>query len=267
MLNLAACVNDFANGPGTVIEVENAPTVFINGQQGLGTFPNVEGALSVGPRRNQRLPWLGLALFALLSARAHSQHEDAAECRVYEEGPLTASDYKMAVPADDQGLDATTTTELRYHYNYRSRITPRRVTAWTTEIRVDAVVIPAKSWNELLQDKRLMDHEQGHFDLTYIAAMQARLHFAQQGRVSAVAATEEQAAEAIRKKIHEQMQAFSVKLFGIHLAYDQQTHHGLKRAEQQAERKKHRDQIEELSKQLAQPPASSDRSRATRGAR
>ena len=97
--------------------------------------------------------------------------------------------------------------------------------------------------------------------------MQARLHFAQQGRMSVVAATEEQAAEAIRKKIHEQMQAFSVRLFGIQLAYDQETHHGLKRAEQQAERKKHRGQIEELSKQLAQPPRRDDRSRATGGAR
>jgi hypothetical protein len=169
------------------------------------------------------------------------------EFRPYTDGPLTARDYQAPVPEDRGGLDAFTTTELRFSFECRTYRSGRRVRAWSTSIDIYAVVIPAESWNRKLEDKRLLDHEQGHFDLAQIAALQAQRHFADSPRLVGVASNEDLAAAEVRKQLERQLQAFVDKLRTEHHQYDKITRHGQIRGEQDEQRRRQRDQIKELS--------------------
>jgi len=205
---------------------------------------------------------LGAAMLGSMAVSVLAQSPSAPQQRPYEDGPLTAGDYRTEPPEDDGGLDAFTTTDLRFRYEYRSRTTPRRVTIWTTKIMADAVVVPGKSWNRRPEDTRLLDHEQGHFDLSYIAALRARLHFARQGRITATAASSEDAVRGLEKEIQRQMQEFVDAVLSEHHEYDRRTRHGLDRRAQLKERESQREEIARLSAQFqgedgrdAAPPA------------
>jgi len=124
------------------------------------------------------------------------------------------------------------------------------------------VVLPAKSWNRRPGDLRLLDHEQGHFDLTYIAALQARLHFARERRISNTAANSDEAIRRLEDDIQREMQRFVDAVLIEHEKYDRITRHGLDPQTQQQQRKIHREQIARLTQQLQADGEQGTRSRA-----
>jgi hypothetical protein len=177
------------------------------------------------------------------------------EQRVYETGPLTARDFQAEIPADDRGLDAWTTTDLVYRFQYETRFTSRLASVWITQVTVEAVVIPGKSWNRSPNDAPLMDHEQGHFDLTQIAAMGARLHFAEQ-RIATTAATAEAAARNLDNEVQRQMREFFEVLRGEHEEYDRLTRHGREATAQSKQRRIQQEELAKLTEQWQQMQAS-----------
>jgi hypothetical protein len=174
----------------------------------------------------------------------------ASEHRDYVEGPLTADDYLAAVPADRGGLQAMTTADLRVDFHYELEGTKRRLTARLTSINVRAVVIPAKSWNLKPDDPRLLDHEQGHFDLAHIMALRARLHFAREEPMTGKGPTRNQAIADLNRNVERQFRRFVDELQTEQTRYDELTRHGAVRRVQEHHRRQHREQIELLTEAL-----------------
>lgn len=170
-----------------------------------------------------------------------------ASTRSYSTGPLTLADYQATPPNDRRGLDAFTTTEIRFNYNYRTRVTQRRATAYLTELNIDAVVLPSKSWNTRPSDVRLTDHEQGHFDITYIKSLRARLELARMKkkgkRLYSTGTTAQAAIDGLKHKTEGLMQPFLDTLLEEQHEYDRVTNHGLRRGPQAEQR---RDQLETI---------------------
>jgi hypothetical protein len=179
---------------------------------------------------------------------------DGGSMRSYSTGPLTPADYQRSPPDDRQGLDALTTTDIRYSYNYQVRGTQRRSAAYLTDLSVDAVVLPSKSWTTRPSDRRLLDHEQGHFDITHITSLQARLELARMKkkgqRLYATGATSEAAIDGLKQKTEGFMQPYFDALLKQHHEYDRVTNHGLRRAAQAEQRREQLDTIKTLVEQL-----------------
>lgn len=176
------------------------------------------------------------------------QPAEADQHRIYESGPLTLQDFQAEVPAEDGGLDAWTTSELKFRYGYQTQIRGRQATARITLVDVDAVVIRDQSWNRLPQDQELLDHEQGHFDLTQIAALVARLYFAR-NRIVRTAATSERATEMVEAELNRKMQEFIQDLKLRHEQYDRLTNHGQIASSQRDQRRLHQQQLDRLTRQ------------------
>ncbi len=176
------------------------------------------------------------------------QPAEADQQRIYESGPLTPQDFQAEIPAEDGGLDAWTTSELKFRYRYETQVRGRRATAVITLVEVDAVVIRDQSWNRLPQDQELMDHEQGHFDLTQIAALEARLYFAR-NRILRTAATPQRAIEMVEAEWNRKMQEFIQELKLRHEEYDRLTNHGQMASSQREQRRLHQQQLDRLTRQ------------------
>lgn len=179
--------------------------------------------------------------------------EDAPATRSYADGPLTVDDYRAEPPADSGRLLAITTTDLTYQAQHRYAVSNRKATAYLTEITVDAVVMPDKSWIKRRSDKRLLDHEQGHFDLTMIAALRARLHFAQRSQVAKLTttgATREEAVASLQTRIEREMRKFFDELFAVQQEYDRATTHGTVPDVQTQHRRQQRETLKELTEKL-----------------
>lgn len=190
---------------------------------------------------------VGTALVAE-PASLPAEPTEAERLRIYESGPLTPQDFQAPVPVERDGLDAWTTSELKFRYGYETQVRGRRATARITHVDVDAVVVRDQSWNRLPHDEDLMDHEQGHFDLTQIAALEARLYFARQ-RLVRTAATPQRATEMVEDELNRKMQEFIQESKLRHDDYDQVTNHGRTASHQQEQRLLQQQQLERLTRQ------------------
>lgn len=203
-------------------------------------------------------PLLFFCLVLLAATGATSEPRtgpsDDAATRSYSEGPLTLDDYHAPTPDDTGGLDAVTTSDIRFDFEYQVRFTRERATAYVTELKIDAVVIPAESWIKLRSSARLMDHEQGHFDLTYIAALRARLEAAKRAtkrqRLIVTAATPDAATELLGREVKQFMQPFFDDAFAEQKKYDVITKHGRVRTAQAEQRRKQIETIKSLTEEL-----------------
>lgn len=105
----------------------------------------------------------------------------AEDLRKYEEGLLTGDDFRARVP---QGMvkDAMTATRLRFEYRYEYRTAARQTTVTVASVTVHSYIQRDASWNRLPENKSLLDHEQGHADISWIHCLKARLAFAERVR-------------------------------------------------------------------------------------
>jgi Bacterial protein of unknown function (DUF922) len=155
--------------------------------------------------------------------------------RTYADGPLSPADFRAAVPEpqtvkDGVKLRAMTETEIRYTTRYRwDEPTPGKVSARLTRFDCFAQLLPDKCWIKEPDDLRLLDHEQGHFDITEINARPAQKSFdkliADQGLVG-YGSDERSAVADLDKKVHDEMQKVFDREREEQIKYDRVTDHG-----------------------------------------
>lgn len=175
---------------------------------------------------------LGKASFALgligptvcaFQAGECAEQNGAARFRDYADGPLTAKDFQSPIPGFVKlpGQKASVKTDLRYDFRYSLYRSRRFATARLSSIEIRAVVVPAESWNREPEDSRLTDHEQGHFDLTYIAALRARLSFSTSKRLVGSGADNERAVKDLQQQLDDRFRLLTEELLAAHVEYDE----------------------------------------------
>jgi Bacterial protein of unknown function (DUF922) len=187
-----------------------------------------------------------LLLLALLLPRCTYSATAAEGSRQYSDGPMTPADFRAAVPdprpvKDGLLLRAMTHSEIRYSTRYRwDEPKPGHVTAWLTRFDCHAELLCDKCWNKEPTDLRLLDHEQGHFDIAELNARRAQKTFDKLIADKALVGhgRDERAAVAdLDKKIHDEMKAIFDQENDAQIEYDRTTNHGRDFAAQAKQRK------------------------------
>ncbi|HEV2973320.1 MAG TPA: DUF922 domain-containing protein [Pirellulales bacterium] len=175
--------------------------------------------------------------------------------RKYADGPIVPGDFKAAVPdptpvKDGVKLRAMTHTDIRYSTRYRwDESNPGMVSAWLTRFDCYAALVCDKCWIKEPMDLRLIDHEQGHFDITEINARRAQKKFdqliAEKGLVGH--GHEEASAVAdLNRQVDDQMQQVFDKERDEQIEYDRVTNHGRNHSAQAEQRQIQLDRLREL---------------------
>ncbi len=161
--------------------------------------------------------------------------EQPTKLRKYAEGPLIAADFQGSPPEpspvkDNIKMVANTMCVVRY--SYRLRTHSQRDGTWTAElVSFDcfSAVDPAKCWNLVPESSRVLDHEQGHFDVAEIFArrMQQRFDELMAGKnASTNGRTERTARETLEKEIKRVTEEAYTELAKVQATYDKETAHG-----------------------------------------
>jgi hypothetical protein len=170
--------------------------------------------------------------------------------RKYEEGPLTAADFR-AEPQDIPAAAAKTATQLGHDFRYRYKSTARNTTVTLESITIEAYIRRNRSWNRKPDDKALLDHEQGHADIAQIHCLQARLAFRKLQRgpgLSVTASSLKEATAALERELDKLMAVYEQAACDADAEYDRETRNGL--GGKQAEwRRVQRETIEQLEAQ------------------
>lgn len=204
------------------------------------------------PVGRRTIELLVAAILAIVAAVSAQQKNDSQEDRDYADGPLTAEDFRTPPPQPEKlsGRKAHFMGDMRYDLQYRLKRSGRRWTATVSSIHIRAVALPGHSWNLQPQDSRLLDHEQGHFDLIYIAVLRARLHFAASPRLTGSGSSDELAIKALREKVASHLTPFADEMRAAHIEYDEITQHGTIAQPQEEQRQSQKRLIETLTEQL-----------------
>ncbi len=169
--------------------------------------------------------------------------------RPYRDGPLTANDFQ-AEPDPAQSYTAWTQTHFRHRYNYRFLTKSGETVVTLSEIEVWGVVARDKSWNRRLRDAVLMDHEQGHFDLTQIYALAAQASLQKRidkgPALQTRAKTKAEAVQRLEARVLEVMQPYITDSIAAHSQYDKATSNGNDVIAQAEARRDHKRRMEAL---------------------
>ncbi len=176
---------------------------------------------------------LWIALLAVVIA-SDAQAQTPAPRR-YEDGPLTRADFAARPPEARSTTKAFTYTSIDYGYRFRSQPTSLGINLVATELSAHATVRPDQSWNLMPEDARLLDHEQGHFDITQLHSQRWRRHTQQlinHAAFKAQGATQAAAEAALDARIKKEFQVFYESWQAEQRRYDDETNHGTHRARQ-----------------------------------
>ena len=205
-------------------------------------------------RMNQYLinkPFLfALIIVSLPTLRAD---EPAVERR-YDAGPLQVEDFQAAVPDPRPKLGrlkqlAFADTDVRFQMQYRYENKSDGVEAALKDIDIYAVFLTDKSWIAPEGEKTL-DHEQGHFDITQMYALDAKLQMKNRlqdgktliGRGDSVS----EAVADLQAKVGEFLEPLRDRIGTAQKEYDRGTNHGTLAAPQAAHRKRQLQVLKEL---------------------
>ena len=97
---------------------------------------------------------------------------DAQSLRPYQDGPLQASDFRRAPPAN-RLHKAYTSTRMAHNSRYQVKTRNGVSTIRLVSIEMTNDVEQSNSWNATPQDAQLLSHEQGHFDITEVMRRRA----------------------------------------------------------------------------------------------
>jgi Bacterial protein of unknown function (DUF922) len=208
------------------------------------------------------------AAFALVLAPPLNGHQPAprspdkktedspAKLRKYADGPMTAADFQgtppRAAPVKDN-ITMVANTMCVVRYSYRLRTNSERDGTWTarlTHFECFSAIEPERCWNSVPESPRVLDHEQGHFDLAEIFArrLQRRFDELMAGKnASASGLTERVARESLEKELKKIADDTYEALTEAHATYDNQTRHGTR---PRAQREHRRWQQQELDQQI-----------------
>jgi len=172
--------------------------------------------------------------------------------RRYTDGPLTATDFAMVPPTPRPTLlngipqVANTYSEIRYTLKWKGQETHGVMTLTVSEFDMFAVLLPDRSWNTRSRDLRILDHEQGHFDISEIYARQGRELFQQKikdKKLVSRAKTEAEAKKQLDELVKKEFADFYATCEAAQKAYDVTTRHGLEIEAQATARKEQREKL------------------------
>jgi hypothetical protein len=193
---------------------------------------------------------------SIVASAANQDTKKPAKFRRYADGPLTAADFAGQAPEQspiNMGIEMVANTECEVRYEYRAAIEQRAPDLWTariTSFTCTAVVIRGKCWNTQPESQRVLDHEQGHFDVAEIAARRAQKHFTSlsRDRNAATAGRDRRAAERkLDQEIKKAMQEVYDGLTKAQKTYDEETRHGTAILPQIRHREWQRAELEKLA--------------------
>lgn len=180
--------------------------------------------------------------------------------RRYRDGPLSPDDFRGRAPASQNPsesghrLTAYTFVEIMYESKFQAVGTKDRWTARLVELEAYAVVHRDQSWNRRPDDARLLDHEQGHFDLAHAYALTLQRYFDEQLKLRkfpvGVGKTAAEATEVLKGKLRTAMQPILDDNVKAQSDYDRLTLHGSIPDAQAEQRRQQLARIDELNKQI-----------------
>ena len=195
------------------------------------------------------------------------EKESSTSPRRYQEGPLTARDFRGKTPRDADGkvnsLLAFTRTDFRFSWKSTFTRRNRKHYLKATDIDLYSVILPQHSWNRAPQDRQLLDHEQGHFDITEVQLRKAILKLKTPSSRSLFRSSGNSRTRAVHRfeeNLARFLDPFVAATRKQHEHYDKLTAHGRNRAAQETMRKHQKLQLQLLAKQLRSRDPSSNRS-------
>ncbi|MDP6447420.1 MAG: hypothetical protein QGG36_15240 [Pirellulaceae bacterium] len=174
--------------------------------------------------------------------------------RRYEDGPVKAEYYRAAPPKSRRTL-AQSFVGIRHKTAYYFDREGRSIIVRTSKMEVFAVFVPDRSWNVTPNDQRLIDHEQGHFDLMQIGALQARIALKKElSTLVGRGESKQTAVKDLERRTSEFLARFDVKALDENRIYDRDTRHGLRRSRQAEHRAEQKKRLAELTEKFKPKP-------------
>lgn len=191
-----------------------------------------------------------ILLATTFAAPACAQPPNAKTMRLYTNGPLTLADYSSKPSDAPAGFGAMTDTELRYHAEYEFAAGPGGVTCQVKKLICYAVLAHKTTWADPNRIRELLDHEQGHFDITYkhaLLASKALNPKVARRQLRASAVTAELARDLLAKALDAEIRPYSERGKAENKAYDEATRHGSLAEAQTEWRERQKEELAELS--------------------
>lgn len=189
----------------------------------------------------------------LVSAVTQARAADDENLRRFDAGPLTADDF-AAKPADDSSFNAWTEIEFHLKFRYRYEVKGGVWNIALTEVEVWTAIRRDKSWNNQPKNATLLDHEQGHFDLSQAYALQMQIKLLRELKTAAVlkgrGASEKAAARELDQRLNAVLATYIEQSKTRNREYDKVTASGQDIREQALARKAQREALAELHAEL-----------------
>ncbi|MDA7880497.1 DUF922 domain-containing Zn-dependent protease [Mariniblastus sp.] len=194
-----------------------------------------------------------LSLNVLAVSFALAQDSDS-KPRRYEQGPLVKKDYQGSPPDAIKNFAASTEIEVRYEYRYQLHEKDQRFQIYVTDLEVYSIMLQKKSWNRQLYNVRLLDHEQGHFDIGEIFALKAKIEIARKmkakRRFFSTGKSEAGVIANLEETLNHQFNHIVAEMKDEQVVYDDATNHGLDRNAQKLARQGHSEELKTLQKKV-----------------
>jgi len=205
---------------------------------------------------NQMRTIFCLAAVLVCEFATAAESQPVAERR-HESKPLSVREFQGERGEAPERFLAYTETALRYKIHFSHQSNGRTVSAWLTSAEIYAVFLPADSWwDEARDNRKLLDHEQGHFDITEVLALEFQLEInkllARSKALQVTAKDAEQATAALQAKFGTLQKDYERRLKQEQECYDDTTRYGTKPTQQAAERRRQLETLRRLTKEMAE---------------
>jgi len=179
--------------------------------------------------------------------------------RPYSDGPLTESDFKGKQPTEGElakvPFQAYLFLDITWSSQHRTLGRGRLVNAHLTDFEARAVSDPAKSWNHRgKKNPELLDHEQGHFDITQIHAQRLELKMrklmAAKRPPGGTGEDESAAVRALNSLLDKEYKAAKLICDQENVDYDKLTVHGTALEKQHELRRIHQETLKKLAGEI-----------------
>lgn len=121
---------------------------------------------------------VALVIAGVFGSTAHAAEKTTTPAgeRPYSDGPLTPGDFLGPIPNDPPPrIQAVTEVAFRWKTEYRYARLNGSIVAKLTRVTFTAMVVRDKSWNSRKDDRYLLGHEQGHFDISQMHAIEMEM--------------------------------------------------------------------------------------------
>jgi hypothetical protein len=179
--------------------------------------------------------------------------------RRYDKGPLGEADFQGKAPAEEElagkPYQAFLVMDILWSSQYRTAGKGRSVSAFLTQFEAIAVSNPSKSWNHGgKKNADLLDHEQGHFDITQIHAQRLEIKIrkllAAKNPPGGKGESEAAAVQTLNALLEKEYLAAKTAADEENVEYDKLTVHGSGLEKQRELRHVHHETLKKLAAEL-----------------